>query len=442
MEVEIKNVQSGVTGAKDSISFNQYIILFILASVQFTHIMDFVIMMPMNPILQGVFKINNKEFGMLVSAYAASAGVFGFITFFFIDRFDRKKTLLLLYIGFAISTLGCAIANNYTFFLIARIASGAFGGILGSLVLAIIGDVFHESKRGFATGIVMASFSVASVIGIPTGLYFAVHLNWHFPFYLIVGLSSIVILVAFKYFPNLTGHMDNNSSRDPFTMLSAIFSIPNLRWSLLFTCLLMLSAFSVTPYLSDYLVSNVGFLKEELIYIYILGGAATIISGPLIGKLADRFGKHKVFVTVAVISLIPIMTVTTLPPVVKAVAYSASVTFFIFFGGRFIPAMAISTSSVERKQRGGFMSITGSLNQLASAFAAFIGGVLIGEKVDGIIMTFWMVGLFSVIITVLCILVSFRVKLVSLIKFLIQIYSTCSKSLRNIEMNNLKSKSN
>lgn len=299
--------------------YNEKILLFILASVQFTHIMDLVIMMPMNPILQKVLTIDNKQFGLLVSSYAASAGLFGFIVFFFIDRIDRKKSLLFLYVGFAISTLGCALAESYGFFLIARIASGAFGGILGSLVLAIVGDVFHESKRGKATGIIMAAFSVASIVGIPFGLELAVKVNWHFPFYLIVGICFIVILMILKFFPSIKGHMNSGRTNNPLKMLSEVFFNSNLRWTLLFTCALMISGFSVTPYLSDYFTSNLGFEDSDLKYIYLFGGSVSVISGPLIGKLADKYGKRKVFIIVALISIIPIMTITSLPPVPKVV---------------------------------------------------------------------------------------------------------------------------
>lgn len=413
MKLNIKEYQSSTTQGETKVHYNENIVLFILASIQFTHIMDFVIMMPMNPILQEVFKISNKEFGLLVSAYAASAGVSGFIAFFFIDNLDRKRSLLILYIGFAVSTLGCAIAESYYFFLLARIASGAFGGILGSMVLAIVGDVFPENRRGRATGIIMSSFSVASIVGIPLGLYFAVNVEWHFPFYLIAGLSILVTLVAVKYFPSLKGHINTGGTRNPFKMLSAIFSIPNLRWALMFTFVLMLSGFSVTPYLSDFFVSNLGFSNSDLKYIYLLGGSFTVISGPMIGRLADKFGKHKVFLIVAMLSLIPIIIITNLPMVPKVVTFSVSCLFFIFFGGRFVPAMAISTSSVDKRQRGGFMSISGSINQLASALAAFIGGLLIGEKVNGEIMTFWLVGIFSATMTVICILISLKVKQVS-----------------------------
>jgi predicted MFS family arabinose efflux permease len=370
-------------------------------------------MMPMNPVFQEVFGIDNTQFGYLVSSYAASAGMFGFIAFFFIDRFDRKNALLFLYFGFTISTLGCALAQNYNFFLVARIASGAFGGVLAALVLAIIGDVFPESRRGRATGIVMSAFSIASIIGIPLGLYLAVNIEWHFPFYLIAGLSSIVIIIAWYSLPSLKSHMYGHVKQRPHEMLAAVFYNPNLLWALLFMCLLMLSGFMVIPYLSDYMVSNVGFTNDELKYIYLFGGCATVISGPMAGRLSDKFGKQKVFMIAAFISLVPILLITNLSSTSKVTAYTVTTLFFIFFGGRFIPAMSMITSSAEKKQRGGFMSISGSFQQLSSALAALIGGAMIGEGVGGQMLDFWIVGLLSCVITLFCVFISFRIKQVS-----------------------------
>ena len=389
--------------------YNEALILFILASVQFTHIMDFVIMMPMNPIFQEVFSIDNKKFGILVSAYAASAGVSGFFTFFFIDRLDRKKALIALYTGFAIGTIGCAVAQDYYFFLVARIVSGAFGGVLGALILAIVGDVFPENRRGRATGVVMASFSVASIIGIPLGLYLAVKVDWHFPFYLIAGLSFMIILISLKVFPQIPANVTSGRIK-PFQMLSEVFTNPDRIRALLFMSVLMLSGFSVIPFISDYMVSNVGFSTDDLKYIYLIGGSFTVVSGPLIGRLADKFGKRKIFIIVACLSIVPILLITNLPQVSFFIAYFVTTLFFIFFGGRFVPAMSMLTSSVNKSKRGGFMSISNSFQQLSSALAAFIAGLIIGEKTGETVQNFWMVGIFSVAMTIICILLSFKVK--------------------------------
>lgn len=397
------------TSVKNAPKVNETVILFILASVQFTHIMDFVIMMPMNPIFQSVFNIDNKKFGLLVSAYAASAGISGFVSFFFLDRFDRKSALLFFYSGFTIGTLGCAVANSYEFFLTARIIAGIFGGVLGALVLAIIGDVFHESKRGRATGFVMAAFSVASIIGIPTGLYFAEKVNWHFPFYLICGLCCIVIILTLMNMPNLKGHISSKRG-NPFDMLKWVFSTPDPLWSLSFVFVLMLAGFCIIPYLSDYFISNVGLSQEDLKYIYFIGGCFTVISSPFSGYLADRFGKRKIFIIAAILSVVPILLITNLSFVPKIVTFSVGALFFICFGGRIVPAMSMITSSVERKRRGGFMSISSSFQQLASALAALIGGWIIGEKSEGLIVNFWAVGLFAVVLTFVSILISFRVR--------------------------------
>ncbi|WP_028982153.1 MFS transporter [Sporocytophaga myxococcoides] len=389
---------------------SEKLLLFILAAINFTHIMDFVIMMPMNPVLQSVLHINNKQFSLLVAAYAASAGIFGFLGSFYIDRFDRKTALLALYTGFIISTLGCALAQSYSLFLVARFMAGAFGGILGALVLAVIGDAIPEERRGKATGFVMAAFSAASIAGIPLGYFLAVKINWHMPFFLITAISLVVLVVAWKTFPSLRSHISMDIKQNPFALIKHIFGNSNLLWALLFTFVLMIAGLTVIPFISDYMVKNVGFEKDQIAYIYLFGGLATFYSSPAIGRLADLHGKRKVFVIMALISIIPILLVTNLPQVPKYVAFLVTTSFFIAFGGRFVPAMAMITSSVERKQRGGFMSFNSSVQQLSSALSSMCGGLIISTTLDDKVSGFWKLGLIATIATILCVLISMKVK--------------------------------
>ncbi|HEY8401740.1 MAG TPA: MFS transporter [Cytophagaceae bacterium] len=409
----MKSTALQTTENTQGVKFNENLLLFILAAIQFAHVMDFVIMMPMNPVLQEVFHIDNKKFSLLVSSYSASAGIFGFLAFFFIDRFDRRKALLFLFAGFAIGTFFCAVAQSYSLFLLARILSGIFGGILSGIVLAVVGDVFPEARRGKATGIVMSAFSVASVIGIPVGYELAIRINWHFPFYILAAISTIVLILAYKVLPSMSSHIDSSSERNPLKMLQGIFNNSNLVWALLFIFVLMMAGFTVIPFISDYMAKNVGFSKEDISMIYFFGGLATVFTGPLIGRLADKFGKQRVFIVVALISLIPVLLITNLPPVSKVIAYMVTTTFFIFFGGRFIPAMSIITSSVQKSQRGGFMSINSSIQSLSSAIAALVGGVILVATSTGQITNFYAVGIVAAIFSVLAILISFKIKQVS-----------------------------
>jgi predicted MFS family arabinose efflux permease len=166
------------------------ILLFILASIQFTSIMDFMIMMPLGPQLMRIFQINPQEFGFLVSAYTFAAGFSSFIGVFWIDNFDRKKALMNMYLGFLLGTLACALSPTYTILVLSRILTGLFGGLLMALVFSIIGDVIEEKRRGTAMGYVSTSFSLASVLGVPFGLFIASFWNWHAPFFFLRSRSQ------------------------------------------------------------------------------------------------------------------------------------------------------------------------------------------------------------------------------------------------------------
>lgn len=379
------------------------LLIFILAAIQFTHMMDFVIMMPLGPQLMRVFSISTKEFGFLVSAYTFSAAVAGFLSALFIDRFDRKHAILGLYLGFTIGTLACALAPTFPMLLLARIVAGGFGGVLGALVLAVIGDAIPEERRGAATGKVMAAFSVASIAGIPIGLYLASETSWHAPFYLLAGLSFLILLGAFKFLPVMRGHLTNAVRANPFNVLKEILQKRNLQWAMALMITLTMAGFLVVPFLSPYMVANVGFSEAELSYIYLFGGLATVFTSQWAGRLADRYGKGKVFTYAAYLSLIPIILITNLPPVPHYLALLVTTLFFILFGARFVPAMALITSSVEPKLRGSFMSINSSVQQASAGVAALISGLIVQESATGKLMYYNWDGVLACAITLLAI---------------------------------------
>jgi len=375
------------------------LLILTLAAIQFTHMMDFVIMMPLGPQLMRVFNISPQEFGLLVSAYTFSAAVAGFLSALFIDRFDRKHAMLGLYLGFALGTLACALAPSYGLLLSARVVAGAFGGVLGALVLAVIGDAIPEQRRGAATGKVMAAFSVASIAGIPIGLYLASESSWHAPFYLLAALSFIILVLAAKFLPPLRGHLTSTVQVHPFSVLHEIVRKRNLQWAMLLMVTLTMSGFFVVPFISPYMVANVGFKEAELSYIYLFGGLATVFTSQWAGRLADRHGKQRVFAFSALLSLLPILAITHLPPVAHYQALTVTTFFFIFFGARFVPAMALITSSVEPKLRGSFMSINSSVQQLSAGLAAFLAGFIVQESATGSLLHFSWVGFVACAIT-------------------------------------------
>ncbi len=401
------------TNSTPAVPIKEGLLLFILAAINFTHIMDFVIMAPLNPFLTEALSLSPQRFSLLQASYALSAGVAGIAGAFFVDKFDRRTTLIFLYSGFTISNFACAISPEYYSLMTSRILAGAFGGVLGSVILSVVGDVIPQERRGKATGIVMAAFSAASVIGLPIGILLADVFDWHAPFYFITLLSLIVLLFTWFKMPSITSHVTNLDFSGTLQKIKGLFLNPNVRWSFLFMSLLMISGLTVVPFLSDYLVKNAGLSKGDLYLVYFFGGIATAISGPLTGRLADKFGKPRVFLIAGIISVIPVYIMTHLPASSYTWILTMSSIFFIFFGARFVPAMSMMTSSVELRQRGSFMSINSSIQQFSSSLAILAAGAIIVKNNNGSLENFGICGIISIVALVACILVSFKVKQVS-----------------------------
>lgn len=392
-------------------SLNEWGMLLILAGIQFTHIMDFMIMMPLGPQLMRILHLTPQEFSFLVSTYTFSASIAGFGAAFYIDRFDRKQALLGLYAGFIVSTLCCALATDYHLLLIARILAGAFGGVAGATIFSIIGDVIPEHRRGKATGFVMSAFSLSAVAGIPIGLSLATHFTWNAPFFMLTGLSTLIIIGAGVLLPSIRGHLEADVVRPSIRSQLKVIVYNRLHLKLFFfISMLMLAGFSIIPFISPYMVANVGLSEKDLPYLYLFGGATTFFTSNLIGRFVDRYGKFKVFVGVSLSSILPILILTNLPHSTLAIAVITMVCFMSLVSGRIVPAMTIITSSIDPKYRGSFMSFNSSIQQMASGSAALVAGVIIGRSETGALTHYNLVGMMSVIATFICIYLVWNIK--------------------------------
>ncbi len=363
-----------------------------LAAVQFTVAVDFVIMMPLGPQLMRVFAINTPAFNLAVSAYAGAAGFSGLAAAFYLDRFDRKTALLMMYAGFAIGTLLCALAPTYETLVFARALAGFFGGIVGGISLAMVGDLVPDARRASAVGTVMSAFSVAQVAGVPLGLYFADKLGWHFPFLFLAGLSGIVWIFAIVRLPKVGAHLEASRSETPIRRFWRILANRNHLRALALMTVITLGGFMIIPDLANYLVSNVQLNSGELRWVYLIGGGATLFTMNGVGRLADRYGRMRIFSIMMICSMVVSLLTTHLPVVPAPVAVAVTTLFMISMTGRFVPAMAMITSSVEPEHRGGFMSINSSVAQFGAALAATMAAWFIHDGADHKLIGFGTVG--------------------------------------------------
>jgi len=387
-----------------SIPAKEKLYVFLLAAIQFAHIVDFVVMMPLGPVLMRVFGISPIEFASLVSSYSFSAAVAGVLYGVIADRFARKTLLQFCFVGFMGGTLLCALSTGFETLLVGRIVAGCFGGVLNGIVFAMVTDLIPFQRRGAAMGVVMSSFSIASVIGVPIGLALANRFGWEISFLFIVLTSFPIWIASFLVFPKLDSHIVNKSTLDDLKRFGLLLLNWDYARAYMMILLISTSSFMIIPFLSPYAVKNVGILETELKYIYLVGGFFTVITSRLIGKLTDRFGAYRVFLITAIISMIPIKLYTSAPPLELALFLALSATFMTMVSGRFIPIMTLVSGIADSKDRGTFMGLLNSIRALGSALATLIGGAIIVENIDGKLERFDDVGYLSIFITVLAIL--------------------------------------
>jgi predicted MFS family arabinose efflux permease len=363
----------------------QIFIIALLATLQFTVVLDFMVLSPLGAILLKELSITTKQFGIVVSAYAFSAGAAGLLAAGFADKFDRKKLLLFFYTGFLIGTLLCGIAPDYNFLLMARIFTGIFGGVIGSISYAIITDLFALEFRGRVMGFVQLAFALSQVIGIPLGLYLATLYNWHAPFLMIVGLGIIIGIIIFLFLKPITAHIQLQTKQNAFSHLATIFSTPQY------------------PFGSAFGVHNLGISLTELPFLYMITGVCMLIFSPMIGYFSDKIGKFKMFMIGSVITAIMTLIYCNLGVTPLWIILILNVLLFVGITGRMISASALMTAVPDMRDRGAFMGVNSSVQQIAGGVAALIAGFIVTETHTGYIENYPLLGyvvVAAVIITI------------------------------------------
>lgn len=361
-------------------------LLLLLAGVQFTHIMDFMILMPLGPELMRELGLGPGEFSALVSAYTVAAGVVGLLAAPFIDRHDRRTLLLWTYLGFIAGTLACAVAHRAGTLLAARILCGAFGGVSGAMVLATVGDVVPPERRGAGIGIVMTAFSVASALGVPFGLFLAQSLRWEAPFALIALLAAVTWVLLWRYLPAVRGHLEGGGPAG-FGPFLGLLRDPNALRGLLFMASLVFGHFMIIPLMSPFFVGNVGLPERSLFLVYLVGGAASVATSSRVGRLADRHGRARTFGWLVAIAGLVTLAIANSPRLGPAAATAwvllLAALFFIFASGRFVPGQAILSLAVPPARRGAYMSLVSCVRDLAAGLTSSVGGWVVTRADSG-----------------------------------------------------------
>lgn len=378
-------------------------LLSVLTLMQFAITIDFVIIAPLGPQLMRVFHIDTEQFGYTVAAYAFGASVSGFAAAFFLDRFDRKHALLVLFTGFTAGTFCCALASGYHAMLAARFVTGVFGGVCSGVVLAIVGDAIPEVRRATAMGTVMSAFALASALGVPAGLWMAEH-GWHRPFLLLGILCVVIIPFAVWLLPRSDRHLRQAAgTMSAGARMRVILANGRHLRALALMSGLTVAGFMVIPFISTYLVRNAGLTETQLKYTFLSGGVCTLFSMNLVGRLADRYGRLRLFCILAVLSAGAVLWLTHLGIASLLLAVTATSVFMVTVSGRFVPAIAMITSSAEARHRGGFMSLNSCVQHTFSGLGTSLGGWLLVDQAGQPLHNYGFIGWIAAGLAVACI---------------------------------------
>ena len=373
---------------------SERLVLLILAAIQFTHIMDFMVMMPLAPQLMRELNLGAGQFSALVAAYSVAAGVVGLLSAPFIDRFDRRTLLLFAYAGFTVATLLCGLASNAHTLLIARAIGGAFGGVSGSLCLAIVSDLVPPERRAAGIGVVMTAFAVAAAIGVPVGLQLAHLWGWRMPFLGVAAIGAVVWCVVFRVVPPVRGHLQSGANKGQ--AFRELLRDGNAGRGILFMAVMVLGHFSIIPLLSQHLVGDVALPEKYLFLVYLIGGALSVVTAPRVGRLADRHGRHLIFTYMVLAASIVILAIANAGPLPVWATLMLAGLFFVFASGRFVPGQAIVTLAVPSSRRGAFLSLTSCARDLASGISSMLGGWIVSKQPDGHLVHFNWLGWIAV----------------------------------------------
>lgn len=400
--------------AKDTtkIPFTAYqkFVIFILAITQFTVILDFMVMSPLGDLLMKSLSLKPNQFGFAVSAYAFSAGISGLLTAGFADRFDRKRLLIFFYSGFIIGTLLCGLAPTYPLLLAARIITGVFGGVIGSVSMAIITDLFDIHHRGRVMGFIQMGFGASQVLGVPISLYIANIWGWQAPFLMVAALGTLIVLaIIFKLQP-VNKHLAIQQDRTPLMHLWHTVAKRNYRIGFLATAMLSIGGFMMMPFGTAFAINNLHISQVQLPVLFMVSGVSSLVIMPLVGKLSDKVDKFTIFTIASVWMMVVVVFYTHLSVTPLWLVIIFNILMMMGIMSRMIPSTALASAIPDMQDRGAFMSINASLQQISGGFAAAFAGMIVVQKdKNSPLQHYDTLGYIVIIVSVICIFLLYRV---------------------------------
>lgn len=350
--------------------------MLLIAAVQFVNVLDFVIVMPLGPDFAAALGVTEAALPYVAGAYTGAACVAGIVSSLFLDRFDRRQALAVAMLGLVVGTAAGGLATRLSTLLMARVVAGCFGGPATSLSFSIIADSIPAPLRGRAMGTVMSAFSIASVFGVPVGLWLGESFSWRAPFFAVAGVGLLVCAVAILALPEMKGHLKHRKRLE----LGGFLSQRLVQQSYLMTAVVMMAGFVIVPNIAAHLQFNLGLPREDLKYAYGAGGLASFLSTQLGGRAVDRFGSFRVGTVGACLVILVVFGFFYWPHQSALPVWLILGGFFGFMvanGLRNVSYNTLTTKVPSPEVRAGFQSLQSATQHGASAVAAVLSASML-----------------------------------------------------------------
>ncbi|WP_255636613.1 MFS transporter [Hyalangium versicolor] len=346
-------------------------VIFLIGAVQFVNILDFVMVMPLAPYYSGALGIDSAHTGIIAGSYTGAASIAGLLGGYFLDRFDRRKALAVSMLGLVMATAAGGLATGLHSLLLARVCAGIFGGPATSLSLAMIADLIPQERRGKAMGAVMGAFSVAQVMGLPLSLKAADMAGWRAPFLGVAGMGVLVVLGSIFFLPPVRGHLEKGARRAHPVGVWELLSRKDVQLSYLMSALVMMSGFVLIPTIPPYVVHNLGYPREELWNLYLVGGLVGFVTLRVAGSRVDKLGAFRVgtagVLLGIVLTYIGFVNYPKWFPI-----HGVFIGFMMAMGMRNVAYNTLTSKVPENAVRARFMSLQSAISHMASAVSSAV----------------------------------------------------------------------
>jgi predicted MFS family arabinose efflux permease len=383
-------------------------VILLVTLVQLVNVLDFVMVMPLGHAFANSLHFSESKLGLIGGSYTLSAAIIGLLSSRFLDRYDRRRALTVSMIGLVCATAIGGLATGLHSMMAARIAAGAFGGPATSLSLAIIADVVPAERRGKAMGSVMAAFSIASVVGVPAGLYVSELGSWRTPFFALAGLGLVVTFFTVRALPPLRGHLEG--VRHQATKTMELVRRPEVIMMLGAVAAMMLSAFMVIPYIRSFLQNNHHYPESGIKYLYLVGGVASFGVVRVAGRVVDRVGATPVAALgtfliscCLVIGFLPAHPILPVMVVFSVFMCTASL--------RGVPLSVLSSKLAAPHERAQYMSLQSAMQHIAASIGAIGASAILTTAPDQSLQHVDVLVILSIVLAAMMPILLWRVEL-------------------------------